>query len=124
MGFCHTDGAQAPTGQRSTKTRFWGDFSGMRAGLIVTVLVLGAACARVVKPWNRPTPGRGPEDVEMLVPSARQFCGDVELLTPGEIARGDADGEVIAVEGVPKANVRCTELACPGAVCCNECAGA
>lgn len=92
-------------------------------GAIVAVLVLGVACARVVKPWNRPTPGRGPEDVVMALPGARQFCGDVYLLTLEEIARGDADGEVIAVEGVPQASVHCTELACPGAVCCNECSG-
>jgi hypothetical protein len=96
----------------------------MRGGVIVTALVFGIGCARAVKPWNRPTPGRGPEDVAMALPGARQSCGDVYLLTLGEIARGDADGEVIAVEGVPKANVHCTELACPGAVCCNECSGA
>ncbi|MDP3504546.1 MAG: hypothetical protein Q8S33_29680 [Myxococcales bacterium] len=90
----------------------------------MTVLVLGFACARVVKPWNRPTPGRGPEDVAVLLPGARPFCADVFLLTLEEIARGDADGEVVAVEGVPKADVRCTALACADEACCNECSGA
>jgi len=59
----------------------------MRGGVIVTALVLGVACARVMKPWNRPTPGRGPE-VPMRLPAARQFCGEVYLLTLEEIARG------------------------------------
>jgi hypothetical protein len=101
---------------------FWSDVLAMR-GAFATALVLGAACARVVKPWNRPSPGRGPEDVAVLVPRARQSCADVYLLTMDEIARGDADGEVIAVEGVPKANVRCIERACANDVCCNECSG-
>ncbi|MDP3234630.1 MAG: hypothetical protein Q8N26_17755 [Myxococcales bacterium] len=95
----------------------------MRGGVIVTVLVLGVACARAVKPWHRPTPGRGPEDTAMLAPSTRPFCADVFLLTLAELARGDADGEVIAVEGVPTANVHCTALACADEACCNECSG-
>lgn len=67
---------------------------------------------------------RGPAQVPVWLPPAKEFCADVHLLTLEEIARGDGAGEVIAIEGVPVAVQRCEPASCPvERPCCDACTG-
>lgn len=76
-----------------------------------------------------PIPGRGPEDTVPPTALAQGQCDDATLLTLEAIGRGDGNGERIAFDTVPRAEIFCTLLACfksggGEAECCNNCGGA
>lgn len=100
----------------------------LSSGVLVGLALLGGCARRSTTP--RPVPGLGPEQVDVWLPPAKEFCADVHLLSLEELARGDGAGEVVAVEGVPRVSARCTDAACLGpdgrhdpSACCNECQG-
>ena len=79
-----------------------------------------------------PTPGLGPAETVPTGLPGPEACADAPLITLAELARGERDGERVAVDVVPQAMVRCTALACYSALdgrpaqpeaCCNECRG-
>lgn len=100
----------------------------MRPALLVLLAAIGCSRnTRLTEP--APVPGLGPEQTDVWFPPASQLCAEHPVLSLEEVARGDGDGEVIAIDGVPKAHAVCTLMLCrppgkaPEEVCCNQCGG-
>lgn len=92
----------------------------VRSALIAVVAVAVHSAASCQGWWQGAR--LGPAEV---VPDAADLaaCTDAPLTSFDELAVGTGAGERVAVDGVPRADVVCTALACPGAACCNECGG-
>ncbi|MCE9580189.1 MAG: hypothetical protein K8W52_44140 [Deltaproteobacteria bacterium] len=104
------------------------------AGLLAALALIacGPASPESNTPYrSREKPGRGPADVVPPSALAPDRCGDAPLVALADLARGTGDGERVAVDLTPQAEVMCTLLACIGPngvedgpdVCCNGCGG-
>lgn len=64
----------------------------------------------------------GPAERVPEAPAADE-CGAAPLLDVEQLEAGEGAGRVVAVEGTPVPEVRCTLLQCGEDECCNTCSG-
>jgi len=96
---------------------------GMRSRLAVIAFgVLAVAACTTGSPDQRGSRTSGPSPTpDEKLPRGAIDCGDASL-TYEELAR--ADGQRIALDGVPRAAIACTRKECTdGRACCNSCSG-